>query len=62
MPNQTAERFQPFGTTIFAEMSRLAAENNASEAVVAALIAAYPDGAKEKDSVSRAAPPGLPSP
>ncbi len=29
MPNQTAERFQPFGTTIFAEMSRLAAENNA---------------------------------
>ncbi len=29
MPSQTAERFRPFGTTIFAEMSRLAAEHNA---------------------------------
>ena len=29
MPIQTAERFRPFGTTIFAEMSRLAAEHNA---------------------------------
>lgn len=29
MPSQTAERFRPFGTTIFAEMTRLAAEHNA---------------------------------
>lgn len=28
-PNHTAERFRPFGTTIFAEMSRLAAEHDA---------------------------------
>lgn len=29
MPSQTADRFRPFGTTIFAEMSRLAAEHSA---------------------------------
>ncbi|RNC82136.1 MAG: aminotransferase class I/II-fold pyridoxal phosphate-dependent enzyme [Phycisphaera sp.] len=29
MQTQTAERFRPFGTTIFAEMSRLALEHNA---------------------------------
>ena len=29
MTSQTADRFKPFGTTIFAEMSRLAAEHNA---------------------------------
>jgi len=29
MTNQTADRFKPFGTTIFAEMSRLAAGHNA---------------------------------